>query len=266
MDLVDYHAVSITGTGPRTILFSHGFGCDKSMFRYLVDDFSQDHRCVTYNLAGTGGTDSRLFRRDKYQTLEGYADDAIAICDELGLEDVIHVGHSVSAMIAIIAARKRPELFTSIVLIGPSPRYINDAEYYGGFSEEDIEELLEVMNHNYQGWAQQMGPAIMGNQERPALGEELTQRFCAVNPDIAKLFARVTFTSDNRSDLATVTHPCLILQCNEDIIAPEAVGRYVHEKIPGSVFEMLEARGHCPNLSEPEQTISAIRRFLETAA
>jgi len=244
------------------------------MFRFLVKDFSRDHRCVAYNLAGTGATDPSLFHKEKYQTLEGYADDAIAICDELGLGDVTHVGHSVSAMIAIIAARKRPELFKSIVLIelfksivliGPSPRYINDANYYGGFSEEDIEELLEVMNHNYQGWAKQMGPAIMGNQERPALGEELTQRFCEVDPDIAKFFARVTFTSDNRNDLATVNHRCLILQCDEDIIAPEPVGRYVHEKIPDSIFEMLEARGHCPNLSEPEQTISAIRRFIEPA-
>lgn len=245
------------------MLYSHGFGCDQSMFRFLVEDFSRDHRCVTYNLAGTGGTDPALYRRERYRNLQGYADDAIAICEELGLSEVIHVGHSVSAMIALLAARKRPDLFSALIMIGPSPRYINDGDYYGGFSAADIEELLEVMDHNYLGWARQMAPSIMANAERPKLGTELGDRFCEVNPSIAKFFARVTFTSDNRADLPLVEHPTLILQCTEDIIAPEAVGRYVHQQMPNSTFVLLDARGHCPNLSEPARTASAMRGFLQ---
>lgn len=264
MNLLDYHKVSLAGAGERTILFSHGFGCNQSMFRYLFKDLSGDHRCVSYDLAGTGTTNPDLFRKDRYTTLEGYADDAIAICDELGLRNVIHIGHSVSAMIAVIAARKRPELFSSLIMIGPSPRYINDGDYFGGFTEQDIEELLQAMSDNYMGWSGQMGPAIMGNPDRPELGQELTQRFCEVHVSIAKFFARVTFTSDNRGDLKQVIHPTLILQCDEDIIAPPAVGRYVHENIPGSQLVILEARGHCPNLSAPEVTIAAVRAFLES--
>lgn len=266
MKLVDYHQVQITGVGKRTILFSHGFGCNQTMFRYLVADFQKDFRCVTYNLAGTGTTNPQLYRRERYQTLEGYADDAIAVCDTLGLRDVIHVGHSVSSMIAAIAARKRPELFASLVMIGPSPRYINDGDYFGGFTEQDIEDLLATMESNYLGWSAQMAPTIMGNAERPALGGELTERFCEVDPDIARYFARVTFTSDNREDLAHITQPTLILQCSDDIIASEAVGRYVHENTPNSEFVMLDARGHCPNLSAPGPTIAAIRKFLARQA
>lgn len=264
MTLSDYHKVTTHGAGQRTMLFSHGFGCNQSMFRYLVNDFTTDYRCVTYDLAGTGTTDPKLYSKKRYATLEGYADDALAICDELGLRDVVHVGHSVSSMIALLAARKRPELFSSLVLIGPSPRYLNDGDYVGGFTERDIEDLLRAMGDNYLGWSGQMGPAIMGNAEQPELSEELSQRFCEVHPSIAKHFARVTFTSDNRADLPKVVHPTLVLQCDEDIIAPQAVGRYVHEHIPGSRYVLLEARGHCPNLSAPEVTIAAIREFLQT--
>jgi len=259
------HSVKITGEGDRTMLMSHGFGCGQNMFRYLVEAFSSEYKIITYDLAGTGEYPINRFSRANHQTLNGYAKDVIGICEELGLRDVIHIGHSVSAMIAGLASIERPDLFSNLVMIGPSARYINDGDYYGGFTEQDIEELLEVMGENFVSWSGGIAPAIMGNAERPALGEELTSSFCSMNPDIASFFARVTFTSDNREDLGRITTPTLVLQTEEDIIAPRQVGQYVHEHISGSQFVLLEARGHCPNISAPGITISAIRSFLEPA-
>lgn len=260
--LASLHNVTVTGDGETTLLLSHGFGCGQSAFRFLVKDLARDYRVVTYDLAGAGGYPVGQFDRRRYQTLNGYARDVIAICDELGLRDVVHVGHSVSAMIAGLAAIERPGLFARLVMIGPSPRYINEGDYFGGFTATDIEELVEVMGENYTGWSNQMAPAIMGNAERPELGRELTTSFCAQNPEIAKFFARVTFTSDNRADLPNITTPTLVLQCQDDIIAPEIVGRYVHDHLPHSTFVLMDARGHLPNVSAPAETIRLIRRFL----
>ena len=199
----------------------------------------------------------------KYGSLDGYADDVIAICRELGITHGVFVGHSVSAMIGAIASLKAPDIFDDLVMIGPSPRYINDEEYTGGFSEQQIHELLDFLDANHMGWSQAMAPVIMGNPDRPELGEELTNSFCMTDPEIAKKFARVTFLSDNRSDLPAVKARSLVLQCSEDVIAPKSVGEYVAKQLPNSQFTILNATGHCPNLSAPEETISAMKAFLE---
>jgi sigma-B regulation protein RsbQ len=243
------------------MVFAHGFGCDQNMWRYVAPAFEADHRVVLFDHVGAGGSDLSAYDPERYETLGGYADDVVEIAQALELTDAIFVGHSVSAMIGVLAAGRAPERFGKLVLIGPSPRYIDDEGYRGGFSRADIDELLDSMDANFLGWSTAMAPAIMGNPDRPELGEELTESFCRTDPEIAARFARVTFLSDNREDLATVTAPTLVLQCSDDVIAPDEVGRYVHERIPGSVFMQMEATGHCPNLSAPHETVEAIRAF-----
>jgi len=258
--------VRILGRGSRTMVFAHGFGCDQNMWRFMVPAFEQDYRIVLFDFVGHGKSDASAFDRSRYETLHGYADDVLAICEGLGISDGVFVGHSVSAMIGILAAKKEPTRFESLVLIGPSPCYVNQEGYRGGFAREDIEDLLEFLDSNHLGWSSQMGPVIMGNPERPELATELTNSFCRTDPEIAKHFARVTFLSDNRQDLTDVPGRCLILQCSNDPIAGEAVGRFVHEHLPGSEFVQLEAAGHCPHLSAPQETIAAIKPFLERSA
>jgi sigma-B regulation protein RsbQ len=246
----------------QPLLFAHGFGCDQNMWRYVWPRFADDYRVVLFDHVGAGGSDLSAYDSDRYSSLRGYAEDVIEICRELDLRDVVLVGHSVSAMIGVLAAATEPDRFAKLVLVGPSPRYIDDDGYAGGFSREDIEGLLDSMDSNYLGWSSQMAPVIMGNEDRPELGEELTNSFCRTDPEIARSFARVTFLSDNRADLAKVGVPALVLQCSDDAIAPEAVGRYVAEQMPGGRFAMLDAVGHCPNLSAPEETAAAIEEFL----
>jgi sigma-B regulation protein RsbQ len=217
---------------------------------------------VLFDHVGAGGSDASAFNRDRYASLQGYADDVLEICDELGLTDVIFVGHSVSAMMGVLAAAAEPERFSRLVLVGPSPRYIDEAGYVGGFTREDIDGLLESLDSNYLGWSSAMAPVVMGNADRPELAAELETSFCRADPEIAAHFARTTFLSDNRDDLGRVSTPSLVLQCARDAIAPEVVGRYVHESLPGSVFVQMQATGHCPNLSAPEETIAAIQNFL----
>ena len=244
------------------IVFAHGFGCDQNMWRFVAPEFEADHRVILFDYVGAGGSDLSAYDAERYATLDGYAGDVLEIARELDLTDAVFVGHSVSSMTGVLAAAREPERFTKLVLIGPSPRYIDDEGYVGGFTRGDIEELLESMNANFLGWSSAMAPAIMGNADRPELGEELTESFCRTDPDIAARFARATFMSDNRADLATVSAPTLVLQCSDDVIAPTAVGEYVHREIAGSVFVQLDATGHCPNLSAPRETIDAIRAFL----
>ena len=244
------------------LLFAHGFGCDQNMWRYVWPAFAGEYRIVLFDHVGAGGSDVRAYDRERYSSLRGYADDVLDICHELALSDVVFVGHSVSAMIGVLAAIEEPERFARLVLVGPSPRYLDDNDYVGGFSREDIDGLLESLESNYLGWSSTMAPVIMGNADRPELGEELTNSFCRADPEIAAEFARVTFLSDNRADLALVSTPSLVLQCSEDVIAPQAVGEYVQRLLPDSRFVQLQATGHCPNLSAPEETIAAIRRFL----
>ncbi|MGK5115085.1 MULTISPECIES: alpha/beta fold hydrolase [unclassified Geodermatophilus] len=246
----------------RPMLFAHGFGCDQEMWRFIASDFEVDHRVVLFDHVGSGRSDLSAYDPVKYGSLQGYADDVVEICRELELTDVVFVGHSVSSMIGVLAAARAPEVFGALVMVGPSPRYVDDEDYTGGFSRADIAGLLESLDSNHLGWSAAMAPVIMGNPERPELSEELTNSFCRTDPDIARQFARVTFLSDNRADLPTVRVPTLVLQCSADAIASEVVGRYVHEHVPGSVFTQLAATGHCPHLSAPEETTAAIRAFL----
>lgn len=255
--------VKIFGKGTQPIVFAHGYGCDQNMWRFVYPAFEEDYKIILFDHTGAGNSDETQYSYEKYDTLEGYTEDLLEICTELDLQEVILVGHSVSSMIAVLAAVKEPERFSNLILIGPSPRYINEEGYTGGFSREDIDGLMEALDSNYLGWAAQMAPVIMGNGERPELGEELTNNFCRTNPEIARHFARVTFLSDNRRDLPAVKVPTLVVQCSEDIIAPQEVGAYVHKNIPNSSFVVLEATGHCPNLSAPEETIKVIKEFLD---
>lgn len=246
----------------QPMLFAHGFGCDQHMWRHVAPRFAEDFRVVLFDHLGAGGSDLESYDPVRYATLAAYADDVLAICRELELHDVVFVGHSVSAMIGVLAAVAEPHRFAKLVLVGPSPRYINDTPYVGGFDEADIEELLESLESNYLGWSSAMAPVIMGNPGRPELGAELTESFCRTDPQIARQFAGVTFRSDNRADLARVTTPTLILQCREDVIAPVSVGEYVAGAIANSELVVLDATGHCPNLSAPDATAAAIANFV----
>jgi sigma-B regulation protein RsbQ len=262
-DVIQRNCASLGGVpSGRPMLFSHGFGCDQAMWRFVAPDFAVDHRVVLFDHVGSGHSDLSAYDREKYGSLAGYASDVVEICTELGLSDVVFVGHSVSAMIGVLAAQQAPDLFGAMVMVGPNPRYVDDEGYIGGFSRNDIVGLLDALDSNHLGWSAQMAPVIMGNPDRPELSAELTNSFCRTDPDIARQFARVTFLSDNRADLASVAVPTLVLQCSQDVIAPDVVGDYVHEHIPGSVLTHLAATGHVPQLSAPEETTAAIRAFL----
>jgi sigma-B regulation protein RsbQ len=263
VDVLARNNVRVSGQpdGPAMV-FAHGFGCDQNMWRFVAPAFEADYRVVLFDHVGAGASDLAAFDAERHGSLTGYADDVVEILRALELSDAVFVGHSVSSMIGVLAAARAPETIGKLVLVGPSPRYIDDDGYIGGFGVEDIEELLVSMESNFLGWSSAMAPAIMGNADRPELGEELTASFCRTDPEIAARFARVTFMSDNRADLATVGVPTLVLQCSDDVIAPDAVGEYVHERIAGSVLVRMAATGHCPNLSAPQETIDAIRAFL----
>ncbi len=259
--------VRVSGTpSGRPIVFAHGFGCDQTMWRHVAPEFEADHRVVLFDHVGSGGSDLSAYDPDRYGSLRAYADDVVALCRELELTDVVLVGHSVSAMIGALAVARAPELFGALVMIGPNPRYVDDGDYAGGFSRADIVGLLDSLDANHLGWSASIAPVIMGNPDHPELAEELTNSFCRTDPDIARQFARVTFLSDNRADLPAVCVPTLVLQCSEDAIAPEVVGRYVHAHVPGSTFTQLAATGHCPHLSAPEETVAAIRAWLPVPA
>ena len=262
MSVLKRNNVQLSGLAGQPMMFSHGFGCDQNMWRFVAPAFEDEYRIVLFDHVGAGGSDLSAYDASTYGSLEGYAEDVLEICRELELTRTVFVGHSVSAMIGILASIREPERFDKLVLVGPSPRYVDDRDYVGGFSGEDIEGLLNTLESNYLGWSRTMAPVIVGNPDRPELGEELTNSFCRTDPAIASHFARVTFLSDNRSDLQRVETPSLILQCSDDAIAPTPVGEYVHRHLPESEFVHLEASGHCPNLSAPQETIAAIKAFL----
>lgn len=243
-------------------MFAHGFGCDQNMWRFVAPAFERDFRTVLFDHVGAGRSDLRAYDPEKYASLQGYADDVVEIGQALGLRNAVFVGHSVSAMIGALASIKAPELFEALVMVGPSPRYIDDEGYQGGFTSAQIEELLASLDDNHMGWSMAMAPAIMGNSDRRELGEELTNSFCRTDPEIAKQFARVTFMSDNREDLARIPARTLVLQCRDDIIAGEQVGAYVQSRIAQSEMVILDATGHCPNLSAPQEVVAAIRAFV----
>jgi sigma-B regulation protein RsbQ len=234
------------------------------MWRHVAPAFERQYRVVMFDHVGHGKSDVSAFDREKYATLDGYATDVLEICHELNLQRVIFVGHSVSAMVGILAAAREPERFEKLILIGPSPRYVNDDAYHGGFKKEDIDGLLDFLDSNHLGWSSAMAPVIVGNPDRPELGQELTNSFCRTDPEIAKHFARVTFLSDNRKDLSRVNIPSLVLQCSQDVIAPQPVGEYVHRNLRNSKLVVMKATGHCPNLSAPEETVAEMKAFLVT--
>ncbi len=249
------------GTG-RTMMFAHGFGCDQNMWRFVAPDFATDFRTILFDHVGAGGSDLGAYDADKYDSLDGYADDVIELARTLDVTNGVFVGHSVSAMIGLVVARRAPELFSTIVLVSPSPCYIDDIDYTGGFTRDEIDELLQFLDSNPMGWSQAMAPVIMGNPDRPELSEELAASLCRTDPEIAKRLARVTFLTDSRGDLGPIDADVLVLQCREDAIAPPGVGAYVQRAIPGSRLVTLDAVGHCPNLSAPASTIAAIRAFV----
>ena len=252
----------VTGQGERTLVFSHGFGCDLTAWAEVAPAFEAMARVVLFDHVGAGSSDLSAYDFDKYASLHGYAEDVVEIAHALELESAVFVGHSVSAMIGMLAAQKAPGHFSDMVMVCPSPSYINDGDYVGGFSRSDIDDLLDVLESNFLGWSRSTAPAIMANGGRPELGQSLGDSFCRTDPDIAKAFARVTFLSDLRAEVARLTLPTLILQTQADMIAPLEVGAYMHSVLPDSELVVMEATGHCPHMSAPEETIAAIKRHL----
>ncbi|MCU1689642.1 MAG: Carboxylesterase bioH [Pseudonocardiales bacterium] len=250
----------------QPMVFAHGFGCDQHMWRLVAPAFEDDFRVILFDHVGSGGSDPSAYDDERHRTLDGYAQDVLDIITGLDLRDVILVGHSVSSMIAALAAIAAPDRFAKLVFVSPSPRYIDDGPYVGGFTAEDIQDMLSSLDGNYLGWSSAMAPAIMGNADRPELTAELEESFCRVDPRIAARFARATFLSDSRSDLPRVQVPTLILQCTDDAIAPVAVGEFVRDAMPDARLVLLRATGHCPHLSEPAATTAAIASFARPGA
>jgi sigma-B regulation protein RsbQ len=263
MDVLLRNNVQTFGDGQTPMVFVHGYGCDQNMWRFLTPYFATDHQTVLLDLIGFGRSDLASYERSKYSNLEGHARDIVEIAEALDLQNAVLVGHSVSSMIAVLAAKMAPDRFSRLVLVAPSPCYLNDGDYAGGFDKSEIDELIEFLDLNFLGWSRQMAPPIMGSAASPEMVEELTNSFCRTDPDVAKHFGRVTFLSDHRGDIPGITIPTLIVQVAEDMIAPRAVGEWMHDHIPGSSFSVIDTSGHCPHMTSPSETANAIRSFLE---
>ena len=245
------------------MVFAHGFGCDQTMWRMVAPAFEADSRVVLFDYVGCGKSDWSAWDEQRYSSLNGYAQDVLEIVRAFDLSDVVFVGHSVSAIIGMLASIEAPKRFSRLIHIGPSPCYVNDAGYIGGFERKDIEALLELMEKNYVGWAAYLAPLVMKNPGRRELTEELQSSFCAADPRVTRQFARVTFFSDNRADLAKVTVPSLILQCSEDAIAPNSVGQYLHSALSRATLRQMSATGHCPHMSHPVETVALMKEYLQ---
>jgi sigma-B regulation protein RsbQ len=263
MNIIERNNVTIHGKGSQALMFSHGYGCDQTIWRLVAPAFFDDYEVILFDHVGAGKSDTSQYNRSKYSTLQGYADDIVEMGQRLEIHGGIFVGHSVSCMIGVLAAIKDPQLFDQLIMLGPSPCYFNESDYQGGFSYEAIGDMLQLVESNYDTWARAMAPLIMGNLDRPELALELTETFCRNKPEIAKHFAHVTFLSDNRRDLPQLKVPSLIMQCSEDRIAPESVGRYLHRVLPHSTLQIMKATGHCPHLSAPGETIETMRDYLK---
>lgn len=261
-DVLQRNNVKVLGEGPSTLLFAHGFGCDQNTWRYIIPAFQDQYRIVLFDYVGAGKSDLNAFDPQRYNHLNGYAEDVIEICEALKLENVIFIGHSVSSMIGLLAVNKNPSYFKKIVFIGPSARYINEPDYVGGMELKDLEDLLELMESNYLGWSRALAPSIMGNPDKPELGEALTESFCSTDPDIARSFARVTFLSDNRTDLGQLSIPSLTIQCQDDFLTSVTTATYIHEHTPQNQLMLLESSGHCPHISDPAGVVDCITRFI----
>ncbi|XXY45826.1 alpha/beta hydrolase [Sorangium sp. So ce269] len=262
MSIQKRHNVHVLGRGDADMIFAHGFGCSQNMWRMLTEAFEDRYRIILYDLAGCGGSDVSAYDRRKYGTLDGHARDLVEILGEFATGPAVFVGHSVSAMIGMLAGLAAPERFREHIMIGPSPCYINEGDYVGGFTHSDMDALLGALDDNYLGWAGAMAPTIMGAPDRPELGDELTASFCRTDPEVAKHFARVFFLADNRADLSRFTARSLILQCSDDVIAPRSVGDYMHKALPNSTLRVIENMGHCPHLTAFEEITDAMKEFL----
>ncbi len=254
--------VKVSGKGTQALMFAHGFGCDQNMWRFVAPEFEGNYKIVLFDYVGSGKSDIGAYDANRYGDLKGYAQDVIEICDALALEDVIFVGHSVSSMIGALASIERPELFKDLVMVVPSPCYINEPGYVGGFERADVEGLLDMMDKNYIGWASFLAPVIMKNDDRPKLGAELEESFCSTDPKIARRFAEATFYADNRNDLEKVKTPSLIIQVADDAVAPVSVGEFMHANLENSTYHLMDATGHCPHMSHPQETIGIIKDYL----
>ncbi|MGY3186736.1 sigma-B regulation protein RsbQ [Lysinibacillus sp. TE18511] len=262
IDVIVRNNVKIIGKGNQTIIFAHGFGCDQNMWRFITPAFEENFQVILFDYVGSGKSDLSAYKSEKYNTLHGYVQDILDIIDFLKLKEIIFVGHSISSMIGMLASIKRPESFKKLVMIGPSPCYLNDGAYHGGFELSDITELLDMMEMNFSGWASYLAPIAMKNPEIPSLSQELEQTFIAANPVIAREFAEVTFLSDYRDDLVKATVPSLIMQCSDDSIVPIEIGDFLHIHLTNSTLIVMEAKGHYPHISHPEETIRCIKAFL----
>ena len=262
MSAVERYAVNVAGSGDAAIVFLHGYGCDSGMWRKVAPPFENNFRVITYDLMGYGKSAAAHYDPVRYATLDGHADDLIAILEELELKDVIAVGHSVSAMTIALVAKRRPDLIGRLVMICPSPSYANDGDYVGGFEQRDLLGLLDILDVNYLGWARDMAPQIMGVSDRPELGDELTESFCQTDPDIAKHFARVTFLHDHRDDVKAVLQPTLVVQCHDDVLVPPSVWTWLMDNMRNAELVVLDATGHCPHMSYPEATKEALAKFV----
>lgn len=254
--------VHVAGSGPATIAFIHGFGCDQTMWRYLAPVLEEHYRIVTYDLVGCGESDLQMYDRDKYATLHGHVDDLFDILESCASGPVVLVGHSVGAMIGMLATIRAPARFAAQVMLSPSPCFINDGDYIGGFNPEDLETLLATMEDNFLGWSMEVAPLITGGQHHPTLTNELTRRFCRNDAAIMRHFARVAFLSDHRADLPRASVPALVLQCSDDLLVPHEVGAYLLRHLPNSTLRVVDNVGHCPHLSAPSASFMALDAFL----
>lgn len=264
-DILFRNNVKVKGNGKQSMLFAPGFGCDQTVWKAVVEAFEDDYQIILFDYVGSGNSDLQAYNPNRYSTLTGYAQDVLDVCAALDLKDTILVCHSVGSMIGMLASLSHPEYFSHLIMIGPSPCYLNDPpQYYGGFEKEELLGLIEMMEKNYIGWANAFASTLMNNPNHPDVEEELNHRFCSTDPIIARQFAEATFFSDNRRDLHRVTVPTLILQCSDDIIAPKTVGEYLQQQLPTSILKEMEATGHCPHMSHPEETIRLIQEYLDS--
>ncbi len=255
--------VSVIGKGPQTLVFAHGFGCDQNMWRFITPDFIEQYQLVLFDYMGSGKSDIDGYDLRKYSSLDGYADDIIDICHALDLQDVIAIGHSVSATITTLAALKEPKLFSRLIHVSPSPCFLNDPpSYMGGFELSDLEELLSLMDKNYIGWASYLAPIVIGRQASDILTGELSDSFCSTDPVITKNFARATFLSDHRKEFAKTPIPALVIQSQKDNLASTDVGYFLHKTIPESMISVIESEGHCPHMTHPDLVVAAIKNYL----
>jgi sigma-B regulation protein RsbQ len=256
--------VKVIGNGTRSMLFAPGFGCDQSVWKFVAKAFEDDYQVILFDYVGSGNSDLRAYDLNRYSTLDGYAQDVLDVCSALDLKETIFIGHSVGSMIGMLASLSTPEFFSHLIMVGPSPCYLNDPpDYYGGFEKEQLLGLIDMLEKNYIGWATNFAATVMNNPDRPELKQELEDRFCSTDPIIARQFAEAAFFADNRNELSKVTVPSLILQCSDDIIAPSEVGQYLYQHLPNSTLTKMEATGHCPHMSHPEETVQLIHHYLK---